>query len=625
MKRYLLVLAALFGLYSATQAQFVDFGAEYGFWKGDFAAGDIDDDGDLDVIFSGVDGVEKGAVMINDGNGNFTPQAGERIFKMGTGGNIKFGDIDGDGDLDVIFVGWGEGSSAEFRGIALNDGNGVYTFADREKYPVNTAAKVTSCGFADFNMDGLLDYYFFGNYKIIDEANDISEGNCIIYFQQPDGTFVAEASSFNDLRLNEPEVTIVDFDKDGTPDIFINAGNERATGTENKRFSFLFKNDGFGAFTQYAGVDVYRKKSNGTASWGDVNGDGYIDFMLNGDGYLNSGEDNDRIYRVYKNNGGLAVEVGFDFAEQEIGRQGSMANGSYIVDWNNDGKLDLITGGWNGTKQATELYLGDDPAAFTFTRSPLGDTDFPGVSEQAFRIADLNGDNKVDLLMSGYSGGTLEINRRVAGYVKNQSTTASVLPAAPTNLSAVVETEDGVVVTFSWEAPASETGKYGTTYNLSLKNKATGKWLYNPMAVVGGAKNGWRKVGGRMGNVYTNTVFYLYDLPDGEYEWTVQAINGAYLGGAFADVKTFKIGGGASVITPGYTAEPVISASNGVLRIQYDDVYADNTTLRVISANGAIVASQAFDANVAISLPAGVYIVELQQGKSGAYRTKIVM
>jgi len=40
----------------------------------------------------------------------------------------------------------------------------------------------------------------------------------------------------------------------------------------------------------------------------------------------------------------------------------------------------------------------------------------------------------------------------------------------------------------------------------------------------------------------TNKSFELYDLPAGEYEWTVQAINGAFFGGAFAAVKTFSIG-----------------------------------------------------------------------------------
>jgi hypothetical protein len=515
-------------------------------------------------------------------------------------------------------------------GIALNNGSGVFTLA--ENYPVLAADKITSCGFADFDLNGLLDYYFFGN----------DAGNCVIYFQQPNGSFEANANAIQatqrygenagapvDYSFNEPEVTVIDFNSDGYPDIWINAADLNALneGEQTQRFSFLFKNDGFGVLTQYAGAIVPFKKANGATSWGDINGDGFPDMLLHGDGYLNSGEDNDRIWRIFENQNGLAITSRW---EQEIARQGSMSNGSLIVDWDNDGKLDFFSGGWNPNipkldnpsengRQEIALFLGNEPTQFTFTRSALSDTYFQGASEQGMLAADLNGDNKVELLLNGYCG--LPLNKRASGYMVNQSATASVPPAAPTGLSAAIDNTEGLMVTFAWNPPASEAGKYGTTYNLALKNTTTGKWLYNPMAVTGGEKDGWRTVAGKPGNVFYNTGYELYNLPAGNYEWTVQAINGAYLGGAFAGKQTFSITGTGLNSVTGYAPKVYTSGKKLVIKGNADGIQS----LKIYTVSGVPVVSTAFAGNKEIELPAGAYLVELAKAGATPFRTKALI
>ncbi|GHT12717.1 hypothetical protein AGMMS4956_07750 [Bacteroidia bacterium] len=527
MKKLLSVFTALLlvGSASAALSHFVDFndgGLTAGnLQKGVFAVADIDGDGDLDIIVSGDDDGEKGAVLLNDGAGTFTVQGDPRVITMGIAGGIKFGDIDGDGDLDVIFAGRGGGSAM---GIALNDGAGVFTLAATSDYPQHSDGNM-SCGFADFNNDGLLDYWFFGN----------GVNNCAIYFQQLDGSFVKDISSFGGFNFFEPGVTVIDFNNDGYMDIVVQ-GNDAGTVT---RYVGIFLNDGYGAFTLSAQPNVI-PKGNGTVSWGDFNGDGFPDMLLNGDGWLGSGEDNDGIVRLYKNNNGT-LEVARIF---EPYRQNSMDNGTRIVDWDNDGDLDIIIAGWNPTKdrQATDLFLCTDPANFTFTEDALGDTYLPSVSEQSLEVADLNADGKADLMLMGFSNGIGSYGRRITGYVPNNTANASVPPDAPTNLArSEAFVNNRSVSTFSWTAPASEAAKMGTTYNLALKNISTGKWLYNPMAIIAAdATNGWRQVTGA-GNVGGAITWELYNLPTGDYEWTVQAINGAYTGGAFAATLSFTV------------------------------------------------------------------------------------
>jgi hypothetical protein len=604
MKKIYSLLVLLFLSIGMMQAQFVDFGESYDIQKGDFAVGDIDNDGDLDIIFSGENngGAEKGAILINN-NGIFTEQEGERVITIGKGGNIKFGDIDGDGDLDVIFCGWGIALD-HAAGIALNDGHGVFTLASESDYPIISGGTKVSCGFADFNNDGLLDYYFFGN----------GLGKCALYFQEQNGSFTETLTSFEAFNFVEPEVTVVDFNNDGYLDIFISAFCEEPE-AQHGRFSAIFKNDGFGGFLKFPQPGITFQKANGTTSWGDVDGDGWLDMVLNGDGWLDSGEDNDGVVRLFKNENGI-------FAEKQMYewyRQNSVGNGSAIIDWDNDGDVDIFIGGWNGAKQQTAFFECTAAATFTFAKSDLSDSYFYGISEQSYRIADLDGDGKNDLLFMGYSGGTGDLNRRACGYIQGNAATAYSKPEAPTGLNAAIDDSEGLMITLTWNAPASEATKKGTTYNLALKNKTTGKWLYNPMAVIGGDNNGWRKTTG-MGNVFTNKRWELYDLPDGEYEWTVQAINGGHFGGAFAATETFKIG--ETSINSVTKEVPKVTVDKN--RLSVKSATGVKPTVNVFAISG-VKAAGSLTSNLEVTLPTGVYIVEVIQANATPYRTKVVI
>lgn len=633
-KTLFLAAAAMFAW--TVQAQWTDLTMEG--WnpdRGDFAVADIDGDGDMDIIFSAtnqdVAGVENGAIWINNGKGEFTVQEGERVIKMGRSGNIDFGDIDGDGDLDVIFVGWGNGSSVDTRGIALNDGNGHFTLADKEKYPITNVEKATSCGFADFNCDGLLDYFVTANWTAIDGMDDTEtwETHNIIYFQNADGTFTENPNCFpsaSAYKFNESGVSIVDFNNDGAPDLWFNTNDQtksEANG-ESERLNVLFINDGTGMFTEFnlgsgigtaaaTGLKFY--KSNGTASWGDIDGDGYLDMLHNGDGKLGTGENNDQVWRLYKNGNGQSISMAFDFGMQQLGRQNSINNGSYIVDWDGDGVMDLITSGWSdgwGSIQRLDLWKGDsDNPMGGFTATTFG-SGVPGFSEQGMRIADLDGDGKPDLLINGYSN-TGE--GRKVGWIRNTSSKAAEIPGAPQNLG--IYQEDGYVE-LSWEVPAGWNGKPGVTYNLSLYNKTTGKWMYNPMS----DENGKRKVAGRMGNVFTNKVYYLYDLPAGEYEWTVQAINGQYMGGEFAEKQTFTVGTSAlGSVNANLQPRFFVSDRNLTVKAQ-----AGDCNLKVYSISGALIKSLAFAGTITVELPEiGVYIAEVVNAQGIPYRSKVVI
>lgn len=369
MKKSTLFFAAMFAFITAN-AQFTEFDATFDLQHADIVAVDIDNDGDLDIIVSGITGQSvKNAIFINNG-GTYTLQGSESVITPGHFADIKMGDIDGDGDLDAIFNG---NSNADLgKGIALNDGTGIFT-----RSTLDVTGATISCGFADFNNDGLIDYYAIGN-------GTANIGT--IFFQNTDGSFTKDQSSFAGTNLIDADVSLVDFNNDGYIDMFISAWDDNG----KSRFSAVYTNDGFGRFTMMAQPNLIRKGYGGSV-WGDVDGDGFMDLLLNGDGGAD-GEGSSDSFRLYRNSGG-SLEAKATFNDY---RQISVGDGARMVDWDNDGDLDIILTGWSGTKgrQATMLFVCTNPATFTYTEHELSNIAFPGVSESSIETADLNKDGK---------------------------------------------------------------------------------------------------------------------------------------------------------------------------------------------------------------------------------------
>jgi hypothetical protein len=123
------------------------------------------------------------------------------------------------------------------------------------------------------------------------------------------------------------------------------------------------------------------------------------------------------------------------------------------------------------------------------------------------------------------------------------------------------------------------------------------------------ATDGKLKTGGRMGNVFTNTHYELYNLPAGTYEWSVQAINGAYRGGAFAETKTFTIVGGSSTNELLNRGLKVYSQQHKLI-VNASGTMTDGR-INVYAVSGNKVASGLFNGNAEFELPQGIYLVEV--------------
>ena len=119
------------------------------------ALGDIDNDGDLDLIVTGYDGSGRRLdKYINNGAGSFTKYTnwGTRIYRS----SIALGDIDNDGDLDLIVTGY-DGSGGR---LDKYKNNGFGSFSGPTSF--GTGVYYSSIALGDIDNDGDLDLIVTG-------------------------------------------------------------------------------------------------------------------------------------------------------------------------------------------------------------------------------------------------------------------------------------------------------------------------------------------------------------------------------------------------------------------------------------------------------------------------------
>ncbi len=153
------------------------------------AAGDIDNDGDLDLfITSGGDAVTetlifRSQLLLNLGNGEFldvTEGVGLDAVTEVISLAPRFGDLDNDGDLDlivtVITLDFGE----RLHHLFLNDGNGTFTDASDR---FDSGWSFPSVTLGDYNLDGFLDaFYPMDNKRLSREFPQLANPDSLINF-----------------------------------------------------------------------------------------------------------------------------------------------------------------------------------------------------------------------------------------------------------------------------------------------------------------------------------------------------------------------------------------------------------------------------------------------------------
>ncbi|HSH02144.1 MAG TPA: FG-GAP-like repeat-containing protein [Anaerolineae bacterium] len=327
------------------------------------AIGDMNGDGILDLV-TATNG-EQLLLYTNE-----LPNAGVVDFSVSTisifpdhNTDVALGDLDRDGDLDVVVANLNAVNVAYVNmGGAQNGTPG--TFAEAWTTPANIATNSVALG--DANNDGNLDIAF-GN---------ASGHTNTIYFN--DKFNFANSSSFNFYlgwqsteTNNTTSVAWGDPDNDGDLDLAVGNG-----GQTNR----LYQNDGQGQFTSLL-LDNDRKRTS-AISWGDMDGDGDVDLAV-----VN---DNNQVNQIYQNNYGRTLLPSPD----PIDAAGGQSSATIFGDIDNDGDLDLIIGNY---QEDNHVYFNNGGGDFTLTPAALPNEDN---ATRALALGDVDNDGDLDLAVA---------------------------------------------------------------------------------------------------------------------------------------------------------------------------------------------------------------------------------
>ena len=287
--------------------------------------GDIDNDGDQDLVVGVQDGL---LVMSNDGTGKFTVRSG-LILPAAVPYSLTLADYDQDGDLDLFACCYDRRSGVNRHRIfakaipyhdANNGGRNVLFRNDaaptdeaKSKWKFSYVTKDAgldennrrfsyAASWEDYDNDGDLDLYI---------ANDFGRNNL---FRNDVGQFkdVAKEAGVEDVSAGM-SITWGDYNNDGWMDLYISnmfssAGNRIAfqrkfqsdAGDETKKLfqrhargNSLFENAKDGTFRD---VSVEAGVTMGRWAWGsrfiDINNDGWQDLLV-ANGFLTQGKADD--------------------------------------------------------------------------------------------------------------------------------------------------------------------------------------------------------------------------------------------------------------------------------------------------------------------------------------------
>ena len=463
-------------------------------------AGDINNDGWIDLLVSGMDGEdnaehagprELGETKIFYNNGDSTFTAANVLDNMrARTGSVALVDVNNDGNLDFSNLGWGrtvvalnklgEGISANTAptaptGLTATYADGKYSLNWSASSDAQTpTAAIRYNVYAKNKESGSIYVYApvdiaTGRLKIGGQIVPLIHGTSFEWnLPEADYEFgvqaIDQADAASAFTTIFPEWDVIatradgigdgaqavggrliwgDFNNDGNKDAFVIGG----LFGQDDCVAQLWKNNGDNTFERVQS-ETFQKMQLASAVFIDYDNDGDLDLITTGK------TDSNKIF-VYKNTGS---ENGYAFEKDEertseldnranvnIGNDNSVGRILNVVDYDNDGWLDLIvaghtnwnvwgwnptagdggSGAWDWMSWSTTAVIRNNQGSFkdqvitNIVEDGGNGTIMTYYREGSIHVGDVNGDGYSDVLVQGYNDYGLGFGAKL--YINNQN------------------------------------------------------------------------------------------------------------------------------------------------------------------------------------------------------------
>lgn len=399
---------------------------------GDLAAGDVDNDGDLDLIITG-GGIT--VLMINENGEYFWDQ--NQSFPGLLWSTAEWGDIDNDGDLDLFLMGLQYPEQRVFTRIYMNDPLGILTVDETQ---ILAALANGDAAFGDYDNDGDLDLVVGG------QSAGTTSRVMKIYKNEPTGRLIEDTNQ-ELIGLKASSVVWADIDTDGDLDLITTGWDGDTLGIST---TIVYRNEPVGTLKEFFDSGINFGVSYGSISAGDLDSDGDVDLLITG-----------------------ADTVNFS-AEEIITLKGKL--------FKNDGR---------GVFQTAGI--------------------FPWAKNSA--LGEFNHDGKPDIFLNGLQYPDIDYTAFSSLYV-NQTSADNQLPDPPENLSSFAV---GNRIILSWTPGADmETATEGLGYTLRLGTTSEGHDIFSGIVPFGTS------------NIGFHLMKVFQDKYHGTYYWSVRSFDQGY-------------------------------------------------------------------------------------------------